>query len=81
MLCLINIDKRQAEALTNDKYEFIYFDTPEAALTYLSKLGWKFESTFIFDGTSKFLLSKEVSSEEQIKEGIYTKDKNAKEKK
>ena len=79
----IRIDYGQSDLKDNkfvdEKGEEIKFKTMVAAMNFMSKLGWELEQTYNrydkIDGSPIIIwvLSKEISSEEEITEGFQTK--------
>lgn len=72
-----------ARFLVNENGEKMNFNSMIDAVNYLAKLGWELTQAYLAtptQGLSKdpvyhYILCKKVTSDEQIKEGIYLKDK------
>lgn len=64
--------------LVNDEGEKLEFNSMVDAMNYMGKRNWKFEQAYVVTASNQsvyhWLLSKEVTSDDQIKEGFMTKE-------
>lgn len=65
------------QKLVNEKGKSIEFNSMVDAMNYMAKSGWKFEQAYYVTMSGQnvihWLLSKEVMSDEEIKDGFITK--------
>lgn len=64
--------------LVDDEGEKLEFNSMVDAMNYMGKRNWEFEQAYVVTTSNQnvyhWLLSKEVTSDEQIKEGFMTKE-------
>ena len=64
--------------LVDDEGEKLEFNSMVDAMNYMGKRGWEFEQAYVVTASNQntyhWLLSKKVTSDEQLKEGLITKE-------
>lgn len=64
--------------LVDDEGEKLEFNSMVDAMNYMGKRGWEFEQAYVVTSSNQntyhWLLSKKVTSDEQLKEGLVTKE-------